>query len=191
MQDLADLKRCHSTFYRHAGPSGPEEMCRSPKGASSWKSSHPGHPASDSRTPPETSLKGWKSLMSIALADLEKRRTRFSIDMQVLADLKRCHSSFHRHSGPGRPEEMCRSTKGFSFWKSSQLGHPASDSRTPPETSLKGWKSLMSIALADLERRRAFFYRHAGPSGSEEMCRSPKGASSRKSAQLGHPALAM
>ena len=65
-------------------------MCRSTKGFSFWKSSQLGHPASDSRTPPETSLKGWKPLMSIALADLEKRRTRFSIDMQDLAVLKRC-----------------------------------------------------------------------------------------------------
>ena len=112
--------------------------------------------------------------MSIALADLERRR-----------------AFFYRHTGPSGLEEMCRSTKGFSSWKSSQLGHPASDSRTPQETSLKGWKSLMSIALADLERADTFFYRHAEPSGSEEMCRSTKGASSWKASQLGNPALAM
>ena len=91
--------------------------------------------------------------MSIALADLEKRRGTF----------------FYRHAGPSGSEEMCCLSKGASSWKSAQLGHPASDSRTPQETSLKGWKPLMSIALADLERADTFFYRHAGPGGPEEM----------------------
>ena len=99
---LADLERRRAFFYRHSGPSGLEEMCRSTKGFSSWKSSQLGHPASDSRTPQETSLKGWKSLMSIALADLEKRRARFSIDMQDLAVLKRCVAQA-RVPHPGNP----------------------------------------------------------------------------------------
>ena len=62
--------------------------------------------------------------MSIALADLEKRRTRFSIDMQDLAVLKRC-VAHPRMPHPGNPLN---------------LDILLQIAETLPETSLKVWK---------------------------------------------------
>ena len=87
---LTDLEKLRvAFFYRHLGPSGPEETCRciqnlAPSPNRSYPA-HPGNPASDARE-----IKG--------LTALEKRRSAF----------------FYRHIGPYGPKETCHSTKGSS-----------------------------------------------------------------------------